>query len=885
MVRSTPEVVKERSLTHLPRVRRARDNAPMPGVNRWPGLNQRVLLPLAVGGALLLALAAWRLGGTAMRERAGGPPDVTATPTAEAAGELPADLALQDSPAEPSSSSAGAPRRLVDTTSPEGPAAGTGSAFVGSVADARGPVAGARVWLFDRADGPGHGAPTAEGSSDDQGRFRLEARTPGQEATLLAQASGHLPRTVRVFAGVAAEVRLSPAAGLAGRVVTAGDLEPVPGAEVSVARGAFQDGGWIARVTSRTDAEGSFRIELAAPGIERLTVTRPGMLPETMEVQVPEEGGEGYELRVTAPLARLALVDLATGAALADTTVECRSGVVRTDAAGLLAIPAGRFADDEPIDLRVRLPGEPWTCAEIEPERPLPTLPLARGAHLVGTVVDASDAPVAGASVQRVGGGRPSEVTGLPEGVWLEEGPTVSTTDEDGSFRITGLLPRSNPLYVRGRHPELASGLSEPVEVAVLGAEVHVQVRLERGATVTGFVTVDGEPASLPVTWAGERGRGRTQSDGTGAYRLLGVPAGTIRLGARLEVEDRDFLGDESVELTVEDGSVVEQDLARTSRSTRLAGRVLDELGRPLEGISVRAFAREPGARTVHHESTRSDEAGRFAVEVPLLETPAGSDEVLWQVRASDGERQVTQEEVRAGTIDLLLVLPARARLAIEVLEARTHQPLDGFQLYWRLHEAPAPLDGIAGPEGEVAGLGWERVRVGDRSPAAGPDGRFVVELPAARLDLVATAPRHALPEVETIDLAPDGSTGTVRFRLDEDVPLVVEVVAADDEEGASQRLEKGLRDLVVHVVPAALWADRRRGGELLRDLRRHGTRDEEGRTVIRGLGPGPVQVVDEPRGTKLTPARLVLPATDRHRVRLEAHVAGRGAKPGRQRR
>lgn len=845
----------------------------------------RRLLPLTILALALLAGAAWWL--------ARGPNGTRAARTGEPTGAL--DGARDgERPAVP------APRAEVDTAQEAASGTGrraslaalspaasgsSGPALTGRVEGPTGQaIAGATVWLFPDPVRPGPGArPEAETTTDEDGRFRLAGLVEGARWSLHAQADGHRPRTVTAFTGVDAEVTLGLAARITGRVLTARDLRPVPGAEVSIARSAFTDGGWARREGATTDSEGRFVLALAAPGIESLTIARPGSFPETFEIQVPEAGGEGYELRVSEPVTHLALVDLGSGAPLTGTDVECGRVTVRTDEAGRLAVPAGALVDDELLELRLRRPGGAWTAARLALAPPPPALPLAVGARVLGRVVDALDAPVAGASVRRVGGGRPPGFAGLPPGVWLEEGSDGVTTGADGRFELTGLLPRGAPVRVRAHAPELADGDSEPFELETLASVVETLVRLERGATITGRVTVNGTPASVVVQWNGERGRGWTRSDPGGAYRLPGVAAGTVTLGARLETEERGSPCDEDLVLAVPDGAALKQDLARTARASQIVGRVLDALGRPLAGVRVRADARVAGRRT--NESAESDVDGRFAIALPDTSAlaPQGGEEPRWRVRASDGAREVVRDDVASGTFDLVLTLPARARLTVEVLDARTRDALPGFRLYWRLHALPerTPDD----PEDDVAGREWERVRVGGRSPAPGPDGRFVVELPAARLDLVATAPGHALSGMETVDLAPDGAGPTLRFLLDEHVLLVVEVAAVDETPEERASTAQAVRKQGLAVVPDDLWAERRRGGELLRDVRRSRHFDEAGDLVVRGLAPGPVRLVDAPRGVTLAPTRLTLPPVDRHRVRVEAQAARRPPKPGGDRR
>jgi hypothetical protein len=97
------------------------------------------------------------------------------------------------------------------------------------------------------------------------------------------------------------------------------------------------------------------------------------------------------------------------------------------------------------------------------------TVRLGVGGTLKGTVVDASSAPVSGASVRVSGAGRDYAST-MPE----------VTTDAGGAFEIHGLAP--GPTLVRVIHAAYAPGMSTGVEVDPAKGPAEVRVVLTQGA-------------------------------------------------------------------------------------------------------------------------------------------------------------------------------------------------------------------------------------------------------------------------------------------------------------------------------------------------------------------------------------------------------------------
>jgi len=231
-----------------------------------------------------------------------------------------------------------------------------------------------------------------------------------------------------------------------------------------------------------------------------------------------------------------------------------------------------------------RLPAAPWAVeahargfASAHRERVADAaveLRLARGLAVTGVVRDgATRGPVAGARVAV------EEFRSLPT-AWAERaGRSEAVTDGRGAFRIEGLGARPATLLVRApgfgpvRRESVRPG--SRVEVYLFaGPTLRGSVRDEAGKAVAGAtvrVFAEGWNASPPAE----------ETDAAGRFVLAGVDAGeywaTARAGSRATAVAPVTIGREDavLDLVVGDGGFV-------------AGRVVDEAGRPLAGVRLR---------------------------------------------------------------------------------------------------------------------------------------------------------------------------------------------------------------------------------------------------------------------------------------------------------
>ncbi|MEZ4403012.1 MAG: carboxypeptidase regulatory-like domain-containing protein [Kofleriaceae bacterium] len=594
-----------------------------------------------------------------------------------------------------------------------------GVALRGTVEDVSGgPIVGAVVSARHRGGGTS--------STDADGRFVLWTR-PGTTA-ITAWAEGYADGGAEAVAPSSSlRVFLTPASSLAGVVLTAEDRRPVADAEVSTRDDV--EGTWT---TTRTDAQGRFRLARLSPGRYKPTASatgRFGMAPASTLLGLGQQV-DGLEILVGLAFQVTGAVVIAdTGAPCPRARVKLADGTahlgatVTSDAAGRVVFPAL-----QPGHYRVQV-----NCPGFTSEAPYPaidvvdadvgghTWTVAAGARLRGTVATASGAPVEEAAVMVYAVKRTAGGIG---------GQHATTTAADGSFAVTGLGAGTYAVAVMvdGRFPP------KPVPTVEVpaGGDASIDVRLAATGEIAGAVVdTSGQPvrgATVQATSAAGPGGSRAITDDDGGFVLLGVEPGVRRVTAtrgellRKPGPTGDDRPGESV--TVVAGQRATVRLEVEAEAGTIAGVVVDEHQRPVADAWLSA-AREsdapdavPGAalrsaRWSFDDGRRpvvSDQDGGFR-----LEQLAPGRYTIRAFRKGGGE--AASEHVAVGTRDARLAIAAPGAISGTVVATRG--------------QLPARLTLTV----TDAGTGFERQEI-----FFGTGGAFaLLDLPAGSYTLVAT--------------------------------------------------------------------------------------------------------------------------------------------------
>ncbi len=332
------------------------------------------------------------------------------------------------------------------------------------------------------------------------------------------------------------------------------------------------------------------------------------------------------------------------------------------------AFKFGELSEGGPYELRlsakgfatIRLPG---LALEKDQVRDAGTLWLDLAAKAVVTVVDTSDTPVPGATVdafavtpwQQIDWSDPSKYLAQAAAVPV----AVGTATTDASGRVT--------------FPELSSGSwNFAATKSGLSREVTPMIRLDGGAENTSIRIVlrpahalrgkvlDAEGRAVAGTavvasrgqnmWTGGPGRQRATTDAEGAFKFDTLSAGDWTLSSGMPRSTPSQLA------VVRVPSVKEIEL-RLKSGGRLTGTVTTLAdGKPAEGVVVKAITY--GAGSVPVEAT-TDAAGKFAMDqLPGEQIGSFRVEKAGYVLARDPVRnRGTQYVPKGDTVDIALAI------------------------------------------------------------------------------------------------------------------------------------------------------------------------------------------------------------------------------------
>jgi len=559
------------------------------------------------------------------------------------------------------------------------------------------------------------------------GRFRIE-HCSSEEVFVSASKTGYEDAYIReIPTDKPLTIVLIPGPTVNALVTEAATGKPVPEATV------YYLTDWGSE-ENETDERGRCTITSASPGHRRFFATAPSLAsPEPVMAELVR----GKTTEITLPLVPRqpiegVVTDAATGKPIEDADLAlCKPGArgesrrykggfddgpeslldeadiftASTDEQGVFEIKASVpqltvlvvEADgylDETVDLEGRDLSSPLA------------IQLKQGAVLAGRVITSEGLPIADAEV---------ECTREETGKFDNDYDSHSTeTDEDGCFRFGGL--GRGEYTLEADHDEFISTRKDPIELAENQVIDTVDIVLNRGGRISGTVIgPTGEPVPEATVTFFPKPEGTdeereepyaryhrsydsastAQTDADGHYKSDPLTPGTYRLNAYANL----LICLDPQELTVAEGTVLDEITFVLEPGSGLSGTVLDESGAPVPGAHVVGESRE----TWNENHAGVQEDGTFTVT-----GFAAGDKVYLRARAEGYARY--GESHTAPAHDIRITLDPALMLTGRVVDKKTQEPVELFSI----------------TEGEWVGR-FESYREGDIEHH--PDGRFTVEL------------------------------------------------------------------------------------------------------------------------------------------------------------
>ncbi|HEX6160924.1 MAG TPA: carboxypeptidase-like regulatory domain-containing protein, partial [Thermoanaerobaculia bacterium] len=406
-------------------------------------------------------------------------------------------------------------------------------------------------------------------------------------------------------------IEIPPGGTISGRVVDKSSRKPVTAFQAGVSNSRSAGGMMMVMppsMRSIASEDGTFTLENVPAGAVNLVVAAPGYAQGRKSGLTLEEGKAitDVEVELDTGVKLLGRVTAPDGSALSgvsvrEAPVSSRGMVAPTRSEQRVTTESnGDYVLDtlEPGEKTFEFTHPKYLTArktvELKGREMRVDVRMESGARLTGTVVTDSGAAVAEARVEATGGGR------------MNFGNSVRS-DASGNFAFESLEP--GRYTFRASKGGYATGEVEDVEV---GATQNIRITLGRGGVIYGRVRGLSE-AEYPHTYVEARGSEGTASsavDATGAYRIEGAPAGSMRVSATVS---RDFSARKTSQVQtvqLEAGGSQQVDVEFLS-NVEIRGRITRD-GRPLTGGTITFYPRNATAST--NASAPIDDAGLYSV-------------------------------------------------------------------------------------------------------------------------------------------------------------------------------------------------------------------------------------------------------------------------------
>lgn len=723
------------------------------------------------------------------------------------------------------------------------------------------PIAGARVETFKDSK-------RAVRMTDADGRALLPVAPAGKAMRLLVSADGFFhsktfqPRVPEL------EVRLPRACALFGRVLEAESELPISGARIRHVHPACQ----------RCDPD---ELESAADGSYRIDGVPVGRgLVFYVEAEDLRAESVSFEVRQAAPLVEHdfvleggvevigRVVDFSTALPIADACIYgsgSRGTIARTDESGSFHGRVFPSLPSERLALTVTAEGHCTMIVDLAPEDARADPPLCvrlpQACGFEGTVRDTEGRVIAGASIgfhedhaawsNRIQHAAPTGSSPLAElpttwQVTAADSDARSSSDERGSFRVTGLVPWTEYRVRASCEGYRGSGLPHSdLPLAQSGAPGEIRrldIVLEplgAVATISGRMTLNGEPIAGTVIWRGSARGGSDEADPDGSFRLEQVEPGRVELAALLVDKGwRAWFRGPALALDVAPGSELCHDFTLEMPVAEISGTVRLHSGIPAAGVRVLARCRERGAE---HE-TESGAQGEYILRLP----DAGE---RFDVSAGRAPISCVREAISVGSTGIDLVLPETGMLGLRIVDASTRALSASPSLAWR----------------RAASDGWCDVRLPqpDQQDEA---GWYEIELPLGPCELLAREDslgyRPALRK--DVVVRPAGAGEPVELALARGIEIELRLREGSEpipQEFAVLLLEEGSWSDVRRWIDADGRIHWEEGAEFPGDsvFQRKPHFWAERPATLQGLAPGRHRFKVFPEGIVIEPAELVL--------------------------
>jgi hypothetical protein len=573
--------------------------------------------------------------------------------------------------------------RVVDSGG--GPVA---EAMVNARAVGRSPLLGDRGGMF--------GAFT-----DQEGRYELAL--PAGPYLVSARAGGYAPAVIhlQVMAQMKRDLRLDPGSRISGGVTTRASGQPVPEAEVTVTPVGV--GAMVGAARTSTDGDGQFEVDGLQAGAYVVRARR-GRLAASAQVRVGAgDQRTGLSLQADAGLSVAGTVFGLDGAPISGATILCTPG---DEASARLAkavamatsTPSGSFSLEGvfPGEYQIAVHGTAYSPVRqqvrlIDKDASGLKFVITPQAAIVGRVLAASGAPVAGAGVTAC----------LEQGAgssWVGTYLTAITGD-GGHFEFPRL--EAGRISLRAQHDREGTATLDKQRIEP-GTRKELVLKLEPGAGITGVVrSTDGRtvagaavvlrPSNPTPPWLVSE----TVADEGGGYAFRGLQGGTVSIAAARSAGVGAALGErtrgrERQVLLVAGQLQTGVDLTLPEAGKTLAGRVLTPEGQPAIGAIVLAGTGPHKPRGVDALRVSTDADGQFVFD-DLEAEPL----TLWAEHPQYAEASV--EKVLPGSGTLVLRLLAGVALSGTVSAADGAAVAD-----FQISLSPVSATGPRKPSGDV---------------------------------------------------------------------------------------------------------------------------------------------------------------------------------------